>query len=261
MAINLDLHGSDVLLCHEEFVYIRTMQRDTYGIYKCIANEDQSSLKVINSNTWLVYVQLLAIDKDGQLYCYFGCPGTGTVAIVDGDTLTEITRLPYSHFLYHIAVSVNGTLVRAEEGLTSNEVRVCRHRVDGQLLIDSGYCVTTEASKVDSKLMITCTRNGNIVAGASSKLALLSNDLKPILFISTTGHYFNIVKCSPLDDTLVIVVGDGDALALLPPKAYQPPFSLTLLSISAVLQHAEVLLATYLPPGLQRLLKNFMKYI
>ena len=242
------------LLCHEEFVYIGMEVGNTStstSIYKCIVNEEKSSLKVIMINWISGWGELLSSDKDGHLYCCF----KGDVVIIDGDTLTEIARF---HYFQNAIPSVNGTLVNitTNEGYTRYEVIVRECNVDDRRRRLSEYCITKKACKEDSRFLAR-TINGNIIAGTSFKLALLSSNLKPLLSISPTSDDFQIIKCSPLDDTLAIV-DDDNGLALLPSKVYLPPFSLTSLCVSAVLQHAEVLLVTCLPPGLQRLFKDYM---
>ena len=75
------------------------------SIYKCIVNEEKSSLKAIMIN-WISdgWGQLLNNDKDGHFYCCL----EGDVVIIDGDTLTGIAHF---HYFQNAISSVNSTLV------------------------------------------------------------------------------------------------------------------------------------------------------
>ena len=112
-------------------------------------------------------------DKDGHLYC---CP-EGDVVIIDGDTLTEIARF---HYFQNAIPSVNGTLVNitTNEGHTRYEVIVYEYNVDDHCL-SSEYCITKKACKEDPRFLAR-TINGNIIAGTTFKLVLLSSNLKPL---------------------------------------------------------------------------------
>lgn len=96
------------------------------------------------------------------------------------------------------------------------------------------------------------TKQGYIIVGIASQLIILTSDFKWMQSISSKDITFKSIKCSQLDSTLALI-GD-ESFSLLSPDMYLPHFSLSSLCVSAVLKHSDILLATYLPVGLQRLL-------
>ena len=160
--------------------------------------------------------------------------------------------------MHDIAISTDGTLVAVQKS-SREEVHVQQYSRNGQRI--GKRCSVTRKSFKEDPMFITRTKNGNIVAGTqNTKLFVLSSDLTLMQSMSVPlGDYSCTTncKCSPIDDTLA--VKSGGQIVLLPPEAYLPPFSLVSLCISAVLQHSDVLLVTFLPPGLQRLMKSYIQ--
>lgn len=151
--------------------------------------------------------------------------------------------------IYDFVINADGTLV------TDYDLVISRYDGDGQSL---NRCCAAKNVHRKSGRYITRTNSGEVVAGSEdcSKLAVMSKDLTLKWSLTPTSTYCEGLKCNPLDDTLAVM--EGDSFLLLPREAYLPPFSLTTLCVSAVLQHADVLLVACLPPGIHRLFNNLL---
>ena len=144
----------------------------------------------------------------------------------------------------HVATSIGVHIY------TTNSVDTCQSYLDGEV------CTS-----------IACTSNGSIVVGMMNKIAVVSSELRSIyyLHISTctpSTRYYR-VRYNTVNRSLAVLVSENEQywdcsyckLLLLPPEAYQYPFSLTSLCISTIVQYADVLPINLLPTTLRKLVQ------
>ena len=222
------------LLCHNQGIYIA--QYD--AISKC-SIEGSCSLRV-TGRCYLPYgyyrISSLAIN-DGPLYVCSGC----NMYVIDSDTMTLISTIPLQYNVVDVAVSKDGKLHAA----TRRGVRV--YTTDGtytgQSYLDELNCMS-----------ITCTTNGYSIVGMMDRVAVVSSDLTSVHYISTGRMYYDRVMCNAVDNSLVVWnYGDADVV-VVPPKVYQPPFSLFTLCVSTIILYKNELPISLLPSRLYKLI-------
>lgn len=247
------------LQCHNEFVYLAVCHHQVNQImtvYKCIV-QNQFFFKVISEFT--NHCTFLAeVDGSGQLYCVDLMDDV--IEVVDGNSLLETARISMHGHYYDMTVRVDGTLVGLCENNYDDDNRelIAEHCDNVGKLIGEYRCPL-----IDDTIIAETLNYGRTLVGTTTELIMLSSDFESIEVITSKDMDFSDAKCSKLDNTLAIVGGRRGQrvrFLLLPPETYVLPFSLTSLCVSAVLKHSEVLLTTYLPVGLQRLMMNYLQF-
>ena len=253
MDKTMEMRYCNELLCHGEYLYFGcTDDNGRSTVFKCII-ENHSTLKVLNSYHSNDESILSAVDKEGKLYCIKKTSGEDyqDIVTIDGDTMNEISSIS-DYCVETIAVNTDGTLIYLQ--YADDEVKVWHYDRNGERSFK--YLEVMKRDGCLDPIFVQTTKCGYFIVGCGTKLALLTNNLQIESFIKPSLKPFKRVKCSPLDNTLAIV--KDNTITLLQPEKYLPSFSLTTLCVSAVLKHSAVLLATYLPVGLQRLLMNYI---